>query len=42
MARIRFSVPEEVKKQFDREFRGENKNHVIARIMIQAVEEHRL
>lgn len=42
MARMRFSVPDEVKKQFDREFPGENKSHVIARMMIEAIEELRL
>jgi len=42
MARMRFSVPDEVKKLFDRAFAGENKSHVIARMMMQAIEELRL
>ena len=42
MARMSFSVPNEVKRAFDREFVGENKSRVIARLMMQAVEERRL
>ncbi len=42
MATMRFSVPDEVKEQFDREFAGENKSQVISRLMIQAVEERRV
>jgi len=39
MATVNFSVPDEVKRAFDRAFRGENKSAVIARLMRQAVEE---
>lgn len=42
MVRMRFTVPDEVKKQFDREFAGENKSHVVVRMMMQAIEELRL
>lgn len=42
MARMRFSVPDEVKKQFDSEFAGENKSRVMARMMMQAIEERQL
>jgi len=42
MARVSFSVPNEVKRAFDRELAGENKSRVIARLMMQAVEERRL
>jgi len=37
-----FSVPDEVKRAFDREFAGENKSRVIARLMMQVVEEREL
>ena len=39
MATVNFSVPEEVKKKFDRAFAGKNKSRVIADLMSQAVEE---
>ncbi len=42
MARMRFSVPDDVKRAFDREFAGEYKSRVIARLMMQAVEERNL
>ena len=42
MVRMRFSVPDEVKKQFDRAFSGENKSRVMAQMMVQAIEERRL
>lgn len=42
MATMRFSVPDEIKEQFDREFAGENKSRVISRLMVQAMEEHRV
>jgi len=41
MAIVRYSVPHEVKTQFDRAFARENKSSVIARLMMQAVEERR-
>ncbi|HHQ43148.1 MAG TPA: hypothetical protein ENK20_12775 [Chromatiales bacterium] len=41
MATVNFSVPDEVKRDFDRTFKGENKSAVIARLMRQAVEERR-
>ena len=41
MATVNFSVPEEVKQQFNRAFAGENKSSVVARLMMQAVEERR-
>ena len=41
MATVNFSVPDEVKKAFDRAFKGRNKSAVIAELMRQAVEETR-
>lgn len=42
MATVNFSVPEKVKRQFNRTFARENKSSIIARLMMQAVEERRL
>lgn len=42
MATVNFSVPDEVKEQFNRAFARENKSSIIARLMMQAVEERRL
>jgi len=39
MATVSFSIPEAVKKRFDRAFAGKNKSRVIADLMSQAVEE---
>jgi hypothetical protein len=41
MATVNFSVPEEVKREFNAAFAGENKSAVIARLMQQAVAERR-
>jgi metal-responsive CopG/Arc/MetJ family transcriptional regulator len=41
MATVNFSVPEEVKREFQEAFAGENKSAVIAGLMRQAVEERR-
>lgn len=42
MATVNFSVPDKVKDQFNRAFARENKSSIIARLMMQAVEERRL
>lgn len=42
MATVNFSVPDEVKDRFNRTFARENKSSIIARLMMQAVEERRL
>lgn len=42
MATVNFSVPDEVKQAFGREFKGRNKSAVIAELMRQAVDESRL
>jgi metal-responsive CopG/Arc/MetJ family transcriptional regulator len=39
MATVNFSVPQDVKKQFDKAFAGRNKSRVIADLMTQAIEE---
>lgn len=39
MATMNFSVPDEVKKAFDRAFKGRNKSAVIAELMRRAVAE---
>lgn len=41
MATVNFSVPEDVKKAFNRTFSGENKSGVLTRLMRQAIEERR-
>ncbi|MBX9812673.1 MAG: hypothetical protein K2Y16_13840 [Burkholderiales bacterium] len=42
MATVNFSVPDEVKEQFNRAFARENKSSVVARLMMQTVEERRV
>jgi metal-responsive CopG/Arc/MetJ family transcriptional regulator len=39
MATVNFSVPEDVKREFDKAFAGRNKSRVIADLMAQAIEE---
>ena len=39
MATVNYSVPEDVKRVFNETFRGQNKSALIARLMLQAVEE---
>lgn len=39
MATINFSVPDELKREFQETFRGENKSALIADLMRQALEE---
>jgi metal-responsive CopG/Arc/MetJ family transcriptional regulator len=41
MATVNFSVPEDVKRTFNRAFAGANKSAVVAQLMRQAVEERR-
>ena len=41
MATVNFSVPEEVKKAFNKAFAGKNKSAIIARLMSEAVEQAR-
>jgi len=41
MATVNFSVPDEVKAAFNATFSGTNKSAVIARLMMEAVEEER-
>ncbi len=42
MATVNFSVPDDVKAEFDKVFGGENKSAVIAELMRKAVAEVRL
>ena len=39
MATVNFSVPDEVKQEFNKAFAGENKSGVLTRLMRQAIEE---
>jgi hypothetical protein len=39
MATVNFSVPEDVKRAFNRAFAGENKSGVLTQLMRQAIEE---
>lgn len=41
MATVNFSVPEDVKRDFNEAFAGENKSAVLTQLMRQAVEERR-
>jgi hypothetical protein len=41
MATVNFSVPEDVKREFQKTFAKENKSAIIARLMQQAIEERR-
>lgn len=38
MAIVNFSIPDEVKKAFDRAFKGRNKSAIVADLMRQAIE----
>ena len=42
MATVNFSVPDDVRDEFNRAFKGENKSAIIARLMQRAVAEVRL
>jgi len=39
MAWVNFSVPEQVKRRFNRVFAGKNKSQIVAELMMRAVEE---
>ena len=38
MATMNFSVPEDIKKAFNRTFKGENKSAILSRLMREAIE----
>lgn len=42
MATVNYSVPDEIKEEFNKAFARQNKSRVIARLMEQAVEERRI
>jgi metal-responsive CopG/Arc/MetJ family transcriptional regulator len=39
MATVNFSIPDEIKQRFNQLFSKENKSHLIAELMKQAIEE---
>ncbi len=41
MATINFSVPDDIKKAFNKTFKGENKSAILSRMMRDAVEERK-
>jgi metal-responsive CopG/Arc/MetJ family transcriptional regulator len=41
VATVNFSVPDDVKRTFDRVFAGTNKSAIVAQLMRQAVEDRR-
>ncbi len=41
MATVNFSVPDEVKKEFNKTFKGQNKSAILTRLMQQAIQEHK-
>lgn len=41
MATVNFSVPEKIKREFQRTFAKDNKSAIIARLMQQAIEERK-
>ncbi|WP_342349950.1 hypothetical protein [uncultured Nitrospira sp.] len=41
MATMNFSVPEDVKKQFDKVFAGKNKSAVLTQLMQQAIKDQK-
>jgi len=41
VATVNFSVPDDVKRTFDRAFAGTNKSAIVAQLMRQAVEDRR-
>jgi Arc/MetJ family transcription regulator len=42
MATVNFSVPDEVKTEFDKAFGDQNKSAIVADLMRRAVREHKL
>lgn len=40
MATVNFSIPSEIKIRFNQVFANQNKSHLIAELMKQAIEEH--
>ena len=41
MATVNFSVPDEVKNEFNQLFKGENKSAILTELMRQAIEERK-
>lgn len=42
MATVNFSVPDDVKREFDELFTGENENVILTNLMRQAIEDRKL
>ena len=42
MATVNYSVPDEVKQEFNRLFSSENKSQIITELMLQAIEEYKI
>lgn len=40
MATVNFSVPEQIKKRFNQIFENQNKSHLIAELMQQAIDKY--
>lgn len=41
MATVNFSVPDEVKKEFNKTFKGQNKSAILTRLVQRAIQEHK-
>lgn len=41
MSTVNFSVPDDVKKEFNRTFKGQNKSAILTCLMQQAIREHK-
>lgn len=41
-ATVNYSVPENIKREFNKTFAHDNKSHIIASLMSRAIEEHKL
>ena len=41
MATVNFSVPEQIKEEFNRCFAGQNKSAILSRLMQDAIEQHK-
>ena len=41
MGIVNFSVPDDVKEEFNKTFKGKNKSAILTRLMQQAIEEHK-
>lgn len=42
MATVNYSVPENIKREFNKTFSRDNKSHIIAGLMQRAIDEHKM